>query len=67
MYALRDYQQEALEHIASYLQKGVNKQVAVLATGLGKTIIFSHLISKRNQQTGKKADFGRSGLARRIA
>lgn len=55
MYTLRDYQQEALDAIQSSYEKGIRKQVAVLATGLGKTIIFSHLVSQRNQTTGKKA------------
>ncbi len=52
---LRDYQRDALEAITTTYEKGITRQVAVLATGLGKTIIFSHLISLRVAQTGKKA------------
>src|SRR5688500_7935740 len=52
---LRDYQEAALQAIITTQAKGINKQIAVLATGLGKTVIFSHLISQRVQQTKKKA------------
>ena len=52
---LRNYQQEAIDSIRKYQAKGVNKQVIVLATGLGKTIIFNHLISQLIKETGKKA------------
>jgi len=40
---LRPYQVEALQSIADYLQKGINKQLVVLPTGSGKTVVFSHL------------------------
>jgi ATP-dependent helicase IRC3 len=52
---LRPYQEQAVYAITSNYNKGINRQVAVLATGLGKTIIFSHLISRRVRQTQKKA------------
>jgi ATP-dependent helicase IRC3 len=52
---LRDYQQKAIDATNAQLAKGVNKQVHVLATGLGKTVIFSHLIDQRNKSTGKRA------------
>lgn len=52
---LRPYQQEALDAITTSFAKGTNKQVAVLATGLGKTVIFSHLISQRIGRDHKKA------------
>jgi ATP-dependent helicase IRC3 len=52
---LRDYQQRAVDAVHLAMEKGINKQVAVLATGLGKTVIFSHIISQRVKQTGKKA------------
>ena len=52
---LRNYQEKAIENIRSHYDKGTNKQVIVLATGLGKTIIFSHLISQLVKETGKKA------------
>jgi ATP-dependent helicase IRC3 len=40
---LRPYQTEALDSIVNYLEKGINKQLVVLPTGAGKTVIFSHL------------------------
>jgi len=52
---LRDYQEKAIANIRKHYDKGVNRQVIVLATGLGKTIIFSHLISQLVKETGKKA------------
>jgi ATP-dependent helicase IRC3 len=52
---LRPYQQDALDGIHAAFEKGTNKQVAVLATGLGKTVIFSHLISQRIGRDHKKA------------
>lgn len=44
MLNLRSYQKECLESILENANKGITRQVAVLATGLGKTVIFSHLI-----------------------
>ena len=41
--ALRPYQEEALSSISTNLENGINKQLVVLPTGAGKTIIFSHL------------------------
>lgn len=52
---LRDYQNKAISAVKSDFQKGVNKQVLILATGLGKTIIFCKLISDMIAETGKKA------------
>lgn len=46
MLTLRPYQEESLEKINENLTK-TNKQVLVLATGLGKTVVFSHLIKQR--------------------
>lgn len=40
---LRPYQQEALDSIVSNYDKGIKKQLVVLPTGAGKTVIFSHL------------------------
>lgn len=42
-FALRPYQTESLESIVENLSKGINKQLVVLPTGAGKTVIFSHL------------------------
>lgn len=40
---LRPYQQEALDSIVDAETKGISKQLVVLPTGAGKTILFSHL------------------------
>jgi len=40
---LRPYQQEALDAIVTSENNGVSKQLVVLPTGAGKTILFSHL------------------------
>ena len=40
---LRPYQQEALDAIVNNSSNGINKQLVVLPTGAGKTVIFSHL------------------------
>jgi superfamily II DNA or RNA helicase len=42
-FSLRPYQQEALDSIVTFSEKGINKQLVVLPTGAGKTVIFSHL------------------------
>jgi len=43
MLQLRPYQQEALNSIVSFADKGIVRQLVVLPTGSGKTVIFSHL------------------------
>lgn len=55
MVILRDYQLAAQKAVHTAMEKGINKQVIVLATGTGKTIIFSHIIADRIKETGKKA------------
>lgn len=40
---LRPYQKEALDAILAAESKDINKQLVVLPTGAGKTILFSHL------------------------
>ena len=52
---LRDYQEKAIASIRQHYEKGINKQVVVMATGLGKTIVFAYLISQLIKETGKKA------------
>jgi superfamily II DNA or RNA helicase len=53
---LRPYQKRAFVAVATaFLDRAVNKQVIVLATGLGKTIIFSEAIRRRVHTTSKKA------------
>ena len=43
---LRDYQEDAAEAVLSKLANGVRKPAVVIATGGGKTIVFSHLIPR---------------------
>jgi ATP-dependent helicase IRC3 len=40
---LRPYQEEALSSINTFYDKGIKRQLVVLPTGAGKTVIFSHL------------------------
>ena len=40
---LRPYQKEALESIQTHIDKGITKQLVVLPTGAGKTVIFSNI------------------------
>ena len=42
-FTLRPYQQQALDAILDNYSKGISKQLVVLPTGAGKTVIFSHL------------------------
>lgn len=52
---LRKYQKETVEAVKRSRKSGINHQIIVLATGTGKTVIFSHLISELVKETGKKA------------
>lgn len=52
---LRDYQEEAIQQVKREFEKGNNKQVIVLATGMGKTVIFSSLAKETIAKTKKKA------------
>jgi ATP-dependent helicase IRC3 len=42
-FSLRPYQQEALDAILHHEDNGIKRQLVVLPTGAGKTVIFSHL------------------------
>ena len=48
---LRPYQLDCLESIELKLQEGVNKQLVVLPTGAGKTVIFAELLKRKNLKT----------------
>lgn len=48
MQTLRPYQSEALDAMSNAEARGVRCQMIVMATGLGKTTVFSNLISRRN-------------------
>ncbi|CUM53270.1 uncharacterized protein AC631_00567 [Debaryomyces fabryi] len=41
---LRDYQVEAIDSVHNAISRGINRSAVVLATGGGKTVVFSHLI-----------------------
>lgn len=41
---LRDYQVEAINSVHNAIGRGINRSAVVLATGGGKTVVFSHLI-----------------------
>lgn len=43
---LRPYQEQATTNIDSSLAAGINRQLLVMATGSGKTLVFSHLPDK---------------------
>ncbi|KAK2758382.1 hypothetical protein FQN54_004232 [Arachnomyces sp. PD_36] len=43
---LRDYQEECIQSVLSYLDKGHKRLGISLATGSGKTVIFTQLISR---------------------
>jgi ATP-dependent helicase IRC3 len=45
--ALRGYQQEAIEAINHAEMDGITRPLVALPTGIGKTVIFSHLIDQR--------------------
>lgn len=45
MFQLRDYQLRCLDHSLARYQAGVNRQLAVMATGLGKTALAASLRS----------------------
>jgi superfamily II DNA or RNA helicase len=51
----RPYQVDALNAIRDNFNQGVNKQLIVMATGTGKTVVFVHLIVELIRLTGKKA------------
>ncbi|CAI6233132.1 unnamed protein product [Periconia digitata] len=44
--SLREYQEECIQSVLSYLQKGHKRLGVSLATGSGKTVIFTHLIDR---------------------
>lgn len=52
---LRPYQTECIEAIESAWADGMQRPAAVLSTGLGKTVIFSQLISRHIRVTQTRA------------
>lgn len=51
MISLRDYQLETIKNIAKLYREGIRRQLAILPTGAGKTVIFSHLTKRVNKRT----------------
>jgi superfamily II DNA or RNA helicase len=54
-FVLRPYQREALEAIESAREAGRRRLVVSLPTGSGKTVIFSRLIARFLERTGRQA------------
>lgn len=48
---LRDYQEECLKAIDQKHSEGIHRQMVVLPTGSGKTVIFSELIKRKKLKT----------------
>jgi superfamily II DNA or RNA helicase len=51
---LRSYQREAIDAVTAAWSEGIKRPAIVLATGLGKTVIFSQLASEYRERTGKR-------------
>lgn len=51
---LRDYQEEAITSVLNYLAAGEHRLGLSLATGSGKTVIFSHLIDRISHPKASK-------------
>lgn len=51
----RPYQREAIDSVFQAWKRGVRRPAVVLATGLGKTHIFTHLIKEFSEQTGERS------------
>lgn len=49
--ALRDYQEAAIDAVTGAWARGVLRPAVVLATGGGKTVIFSHLTARQPERT----------------
>ncbi len=51
---LRPYQREAIDAVTAAWGDGIRRPAIVLATGLGKTVIFSQLASEFRERTGQR-------------
>ncbi len=51
---LRPYQREAIDAVTAAWDEGMKRPALVLSTGLGKTVIFSHLASEYIERTGRQ-------------
>ncbi|KAG7195321.1 uncharacterized protein KQ657_003849 [Scheffersomyces spartinae] len=52
-FKLFDYQINAIENVLTSIEQGTRKNAVVLATGGGKTIVFSHLIPLLEQSSSR--------------
>ncbi|MEE3918222.1 DEAD/DEAH box helicase family protein [Micromonospora sp. BRA006-A] len=52
---LRPYQREAVEAVRDHWARGIRRQLIVLPTGAGKTVVFSHLIRRRARPDGRSS------------
>ena len=48
---LRDYQEDCLKQIEKKHNEGIHRQMVVLPTGAGKTVVFSELIKRKQLKT----------------
>lgn len=51
---LRPYQREAIDAVTGAWGTGTARPAVVLPTGMGKTVVFSHLLSERHAATGTR-------------
>ena len=50
-FTLRGYQEDALAAIAAANERGIRRQLLVMPTGAGKTVVFSHLVYRMGCRT----------------
>ncbi|KAI5951952.1 irc3 [Candida jiufengensis] len=55
-YKLRDYQEEAVNAVLESLDSGIKRPAVVIATGGGKTVVFSHLINHLKPLDSKRGN-----------
>lgn len=53
-YALRPYQVEAVKSVFDAFQRGIHRQLIVMATGLGKTVIVAGVAAKSGWGRGRR-------------
>lgn len=51
---LRPYQREAIDAVFKAWSSGMRRPAVVLPTGMGKTVVFSHLVSEFSAKTGQR-------------
>src|SRR5260221_5379010 len=52
--SLRPYQREAIDAVAAAWKDGIRRPAVVLPTGMGKTVVFSHLAAEHHANTGTR-------------